>query len=152
MNQETGEKPMLAKTFVTVVVAVGFGLLGWGAAQLQKTKIPHQKLPCKTTASSCNIKVLVETNCFFCDVYVDYELTEVTVAQDKKGNKITWDIADARYEFAQDGIMFPADSGITCQAQNKQKFVCDNLSKAGVYKYTVKVKNFDPLDPWVVNN
>jgi hypothetical protein len=143
---------MLAKTLVTVVVAVGFGLLGWGAAQLQKTKIPHQKLPCKTSASSCNIKVLVETTLFHSDIYVDYELTEVTVDGGKKGNKITWDIADGRYEFAEDGIVFPQGNGFSCQAQNKQKIVCNNQSTAGVYKYTVKLKNFDPLDPWVVNN
>ena len=126
---------MFAKTFVAVVVAVGFALLGWGAAQLQKTKIPHQKLPCKTTASNCNVKVLVQTTLFHSEVYVDYELTEVTVDGGHKGNTITWDIADAHYEFVQDGgIAFPPDSGFSCQWKNKQKFVCD------------------PLDPWVVNN
>lgn len=143
---------MLTKTFVAIVVAVGFALLGWGAAQLQKIRIPHQKQQCKTTASSCNIKVQVETTLFHSEVYVDYELTEVTVDGDKKGNKITWDVGDRRYEFAEDGIAFPADSGFSCQAQNKQKFVCDNKSTAGVYKYTVKLKNLEPADPWVVNN
>jgi len=152
MNQGTGEKSMFTKTLVAVVAAVAFGLVGWSLAQFQKAKFPHQGQKCKTSAGSCNIKVQVENLCFYCDVYVDYELTEVTVDADKKGNTITWDIADGRYEFAQDGIVFPQGSGFTCRAQNKQKFVCDNMSTAGVYKYTIKVKDFDPLDPWVVNN
>jgi hypothetical protein len=90
---------------------------------------------------------------FHSEVYVDYELTEVTVDGGHKGNTITWDIADAHYEFVQDGgIAFPPDSGFSCQWKNKQKFVCDNQSLGGVYKYTIKLKDLDPLDPWVVNN
>jgi hypothetical protein len=143
---------MFTKTLSAIVALVAVGVVGWSVAQFQKTKFPHQGQKCKTSVPTCNIKVQVEKLCIFCDVYVDFELTEVTVDAEKKGNTITWDIADGRYEFAQDGIVFPQGSGFDCRAQNKQKFVCDNQSTPGVYKYIVKLKDLDPQDPWVVNN
>lgn len=76
----------------------------------------------------------------------------MSVDEGKRGNTITWDIVDPRYEFAQNGIVFPENSGFTCGAENKQKFSCKNTSAPGVYKYTINVAGFDPVDPWVVNN
>jgi len=149
---------MLRKLFVAAIVGVGFGLLGCSAAHAQKTKVPHQGQQCKTTAASCNVKIMVEDWCIHCDVYVDFILTEVAVDHGKKGNTITWDIKDSRYEFAQQngvdiGIVFDQNSGFSnCRRVNKQKFQCDNASKPGVHKYTVNLTGLDPLDPWVVNN
>jgi len=92
---------MFTKTLSAIVALVAVGVVGWSVAQFQKTKFPHQGQKCKTSVPTCNIKVQVEKLCIFCDVYVDFELTEVTVDAEKKGNTITWDIVAAGHKISR---------------------------------------------------
>jgi hypothetical protein len=141
---------MLKTTLLLVITAAIFALIGSQAVRIQagaKHGGPPQQ--CKP---DCSIKVKVEqrpSECLFrCDVYVDFDVAVVN-----KHNSITWEIADNQYEFDQkNGIVFEQSSGFTCPNMDKKKITCTSGDQSDVYKYSVQVKDKDPLDPWVVNN
>ena len=141
----------MRSSLLVAVTAIVFALIGFQGSQLLATKKPHQGQKCAD--DNCKVKVMVETVCLTCDVFVDFEMTEA------KGHNINFEIDDSatpRYEFAANGIVF--NGGFSCQKDGK-KFKCTNNDPTtpGVYKYTVTVtdtrygKDLDPLDPWVVN-
>ena|ERR1700694_1780065 len=144
---------MLRRTLFFVATAAVFALVGWQAAKLQVTAKKHDLGDQECKGSSCNVSVMVD--CPFilkCYVSVDFEMTRV-----KKDNEITWDIANSSYEFAQKngidiGIVFlDLNNGFGCQSHGKRKITCRS-KESGVFKYTINVKDLDPLDPWVFNN
>lgn len=146
---------MFGRTASYLLTAVVFAVLGWQIASNQvvrKHDLGDQQ--CMTSKPDCKITVTVDCPYILqCYTSVDFEMTRVT-ADSKKGNTITWALAESRYEFDSRGISFPDGSGFTnCQpSNNNKKFTCENASQGGLYKYTVKVKDLDPLDPWVFNN
>ena len=83
-------------------------------------------------------------------------------AKDQQNVKITWELPkDSKYIFPNDGITIkdPGDEILDCQVEPNEKglkYSCKNKhSKAGKYKYTIKVDGspaVPPLDPVIVND
>jgi len=131
-----------------VITAIIFILVG---TQVPRTKPVNKHDEPQQCHPNCNVEVRVEkfaSDCVFkCLTYVDYDVTVVA-----KGTTIQWDVKDADHEFAANGIAFDQTSGVKCTTVNNKRVTCDSGQTEGVKKYTVNLKDKDPLDPWVVNN
>ena len=66
--------------------------------------------------------------------------------------KVTWNVPQGYTLLA---IEFPDSDGQMsgCMSEGPLHFSCNDIhTKAGVYKYTIKVKDVTPYDPWMVND
>lgn len=86
-----------------------------------------------------------------CTPFADPELIAVD-----KGHKIRFTISNAwPFTFAMgDGIKF-GSSYFPCPSQTDLRYTCNINVPEGtapaVYKYSIHIKDFDVVDPWVVN-
>jgi hypothetical protein len=147
---------MQRATLVTAfVAALVFGVAGWfvGAksAKVGILKHDHKSQDCR--GRDCDAKIKVDCvdpanpSAATCEPYAVEEVLRVS-----NGKKIMFEIADPGYEFDTDGIKF-ASSSFVCTPNGPRKYKCevDAATTPDVYKYSIKLKNLDRVDPWVVN-
>ena len=149
---------MQRTTLVTALVtALVFAVGGWYVGSM-RTKVSilkhgHQSKDCR--GNDCDVKIKIDCtdpahpSAATCEPYADIEVALVS-----PGKKINFDVDTAGFEFDTDGIKF-ADTHIACQPSGSsgKKYKCDIAANTPVnlYKYSIRIKGLDPVDPWVVN-
>jgi hypothetical protein len=126
-----------------VVVALG------GCAQLgTPAEIPKDLKPEKCPPGQCDIEVRIEGNC---KITVRPELAEVA----DQDNLMRWVIKSEGYVFDKDGIEFSflAPFKILRSSDPKVFRVLNKNDWSGQkdFKYDVRIKGCQKLDPWVRN-
>ena len=111
-------------------------------------KHPHGSKDCRGNHCEVTIK-------FVCADAKDPKTCEPYAAEEvilvNPNYRIDFNLDGSDYEFDRDGIKF-SGGRFECSSQGPRKYKCDNKEAApGLYKYSIRVKNMDPVDPWVVN-
>lgn len=147
---------MQRTTLVTALVAaVVFAVVGWfvgsQTGRVSVLKHGHKSQDCR--GKDCDIKIKVDCidlahpSAATCEAYADDEVALVS-----PGKKMNFDIDTPNFVFDTDGIKF-ADAHIPCQPAGPKKYKCDIAADTPVnlYKYSIRIKGLDQVDPWVVN-
>ena len=140
-------------TIVTALLtAVVFAVAGCAlvprADKVVILKHPHGSKDCRGKDCDVTIKfVCVDSkDPKTCAPYAAEEVILVN-----PNHKIEFSLDGRDYEFDTGGIRFSAGR-FDCSAQGPRKYKCDNREAApGLYKYEIRIRNMEPVDPWVVN-
>lgn len=156
-------KRMRIAILMGMLVAAGFA---WSAPGNSQTSDPTAPVSCASLR--CKIDVDHEqwpTQCFFrCQPTLP---NTIIVEHANINGDLVWSLPpDSNFNFADDGIEFPAGSGYTgCSAgdvhptngdegPNTKNWVCKNNGQTGKSKYIAHIRygllTFR-IDPWVVN-